>query len=1027
MIQYFDNFNTYEIPTIELHSINMQPIDVIGYARNIQYRGRFNGMSELSFETPSVDDSGNKLAYYDKLKYRKMIYAGEELGYFIISGIKEDNDGVTKKKYLTCKSLEFELTFPRVFQREGNAIFYDALNPNDTDTVIGYIKSKIPDWSFEYIDPALGSETVKISRYDDSKNMTLYAWMMNVVQKKYECFFIFDNQERKISVYSLENAITDSSIYLSYDNLLKNVELTEITDEIVTALTVYGKGNLSINQVNPLGTDTIYDFSYYKTSEWMSAGLITAINNWEDKIASNQQAYIDAMNAWTVANQAKFDAINAPRVGTGWNDTPPYNRITEWGKLALEDELRSLANIKALRIEQGLSSDDINEAEVIVNVHLEGRINEIANYEALMAEQMDILTAINENVSMTNPENFTVEQQRELSRFIMGNSYKNENFIQTDIMTPQEISDMALALYEQAKNVLSRVSQPVLQFSCDSTNFIFLNEFLPFTRELKLGTQIYIDFDEGYTAYVILLGIDINYDDARDFKLIFSNRLRLDDGQMQFIDLYEQIDRAMTETTFNSEEWSTWSDVRNDVTDFINSALDASKNEVINAENQEVTLGSYGLRGRKRNDDGTYNPEEIWLTSNTLAFTDDSWETAKTAVGKIKFIDPISGQQSYAYGIVGQYLVGNVVIGNNLAIRNQNTTFTVNSEGVRLRDADFVINATNGNTISLNTADGIKISRQVGGGTEYSLQIDTSGNLKIKGDITAVSGSFSGTLNSTSGNIGGWIIDSEGFKSPTATGGFQQYIKSNGDVQLGTSTSNLKIDRNGATFKGTIYADSGSFTGTINATSGTFTGAVNATTLRGAVDWSQITNAPGSSFGGYFNGGSGYNFNGFTSKLPPNKLDQGYWEFGGGKIGYEAGQTRLIFDQIGDVYASQLTVRGNIVLNLNTYGTLNITAADMIKFSTQTPVVLSNNTYKGSVSDANSILSRVESDARYAPAGNYMQNGTTIYPSYVYPTGGYRALDGSLGAGNGKFYSIRLANGGTMGLVVRNGIVTYIN
>jgi len=119
MIQYFDSFNTYEIPTIELHSINMEPIDVIGYAKNIQYRGRFNSMSELSFETPSLDDFGNKLSYYNKLKYRKMIYAGDELGYFIISGIKEENDGITKKKYVSCKSLEFELTFPRIFEREG--------------------------------------------------------------------------------------------------------------------------------------------------------------------------------------------------------------------------------------------------------------------------------------------------------------------------------------------------------------------------------------------------------------------------------------------------------------------------------------------------------------------------------------------------------------------------------------------------------------------------------------------------------------------------------------------------------------------------------------------------------------------------------------------------------------------------------------------------------------------------------------------------------------------------------------------
>ena len=1013
MIQYFDSFNNYEIPTIELHSINMEPIDVIGYAKNIQYRGRFNSMSELSFETPSLDDFGNKLSYYNKLKYRKMIYAGDELGYFIISGIKEENDGITKKKYISCKSLEFELTFPRIFEREGSAIFYDVLKPNDTNTIIGYIKSKIPDWSFKYIDPALGSSGVKISRYDNSKNMTLYAWMMNVVQKKYECLFIFDKQERKISVYSSLNAITDSSIYLSYDNLLKNVELTDIPDEIVTALTVFGKGDLSINQVNPLGGNTIYNFSYYKTTEWMSHGLITALNNWESKIASNQQAYIDAMNAWTIANQAKFDAINAPRVGTGWDDNPQYDRIDEWGKIALENELKSLENIKALRVEAGQTSDDINAAEAIVNANLEIVNQRIAQYEAEMAAKIAILTSINQTVSMTNPANFTTQQQRELSRFIMGNTYKNENFVQTDIMTPQEVSDMALALYQQAQGVLARVSQPVLQFSCDSTNFIFLSEFLPFTNQLNLGTQVYIDFDEGYTAYAILLGIDITYDDARDFKLIFSNRMRLDDGEMQFIDLYEQIDRVMTETTFNSDEWSTWSDVQNDVTNFINSALDASKNEVINSKNQEVTFGSYGLRGRKKNNDGTYAPEEIWLTSNTLAFTDDNWETAKTAVGKIQFVDPINGSTSYAYGIVGQYLVGNVIIGNNLAIQNGNQTFTVNGNGVRLKNADFTIEATNGSTIQMDSTRGIEISRLVGGTREYSLQIDTTGNLKVRGNITATDGTFNGVINSTSGNIGGWIIDSTGLKSPDTSGGIQQYIKSNGNVLLGTSASNLTITRDGATFKGTIYADNGSFTGTVNATSGTFTGVVSATRFSGAIDWNQITNAPNSSFPGYFNGGSGYSFDGF-GQMSPDKLANGRWNFGAGTIGLNYG---------GD--GGSLQFQGNSLVRAN--GGILAVQSDSLLQLLGSSINMSTRPYVGSDASSNYLLRQHDGDVRYAPLSHTHSQYALLnsYASFSTVNASQYSISGYNGAGNGTPVYLRKTDDSSFMMIVRGGICTY--
>jgi len=62
----------------------------------------------------------------------------------------------------------------------------------------------------------------------------------------------------------------------------------------------------------------------------------------------------------------------------------------------------------------------------------------------------------------------------------------------------------------------------------------------------------------------------------------------------------------------------------------------------------------------------------------------------------------------------------------------------------------------------------------------------------------------------------------------------------------------------------------------------------------------------------------------------------------------------------------------------------------------------------------------------YAPIGDYMINGHTIYPLNVRPTGSYYSSAGELGAGTGIPYVLRLVSGGTMTLTVRGGIVTYI-
>ena len=51
-------------------------------------------------------------------------------------------------------------------------------------------------------------------------------------------------------------------------------------------------------------------------------------------------------------------------------------------------------------------------------------------------------------------------------------------------------------------------------------------------------------------------------------------------------------------------------------------------------------------------ENGAYSPEQVWLTSNTLAFTDDSWNTVKMALGKVTLSD-----ETTTYGFVADAIV----------------------------------------------------------------------------------------------------------------------------------------------------------------------------------------------------------------------------------------------------------------------------------------------------------------------------------------------------------------------------------
>ena len=118
---------------------------------------------------------------------------------------------------------------------------------------------------------------------------------MNDVEDAFQCIFIYDILNKTIDVKTVENAKKDTSIYMSFDNLLTNTDVQEQSDQIVTALGVYGNAELSIAGVNPTNDAVIYDFSYFMDEKWMSNSLIQAIKNWESLLDTYTQPYKDAL------------------------------------------------------------------------------------------------------------------------------------------------------------------------------------------------------------------------------------------------------------------------------------------------------------------------------------------------------------------------------------------------------------------------------------------------------------------------------------------------------------------------------------------------------------------------------------------------------------------------------------------------------------------------------------------------------------------------------------------------------------
>ena len=220
----------------------------------------------------------------------------------------------------------------------------------------------------------------------------------------------------------------------------------------------------------------------------------------------------------------------------------------------LEGELASLNNIRDVRIQQGLDITEVSGSIVAVDGEIDVKEAEIVAQEDDIEGVTFQITAINTELLFEN--NFTTLQLANLNNFIIGNTYTNTNYISTSLMSEVDVQNISQELYDQAVDILGKVSEPRYGFDVSSVNFLFLKEFEPFISQVTLGCTITVDLGASGSTTAVILGIDYSYDDPSDFAMHLGNRMRMDDEEFQYSDLFSSMVDASTTTDFNSQKWN---------------------------------------------------------------------------------------------------------------------------------------------------------------------------------------------------------------------------------------------------------------------------------------------------------------------------------------------------------------------------------------------------------------------------------------------------------------------------------------
>ena len=445
-----------------------------------------------------------------------------------------------------------------------------------------------------------------------------------------------------------------------------------------------------------------------------------------------------------------------------------------------------------------------------------------------------VLTGLTSDVAAVTVDEVTTYEGTTL-RF---SSTSGSLYLTANVSDYQKYS-VQMELFEYAVEVLADLATPTYEFSVDSGNFIFAEEFSPFRNQLELGKGVYLNVGNKELITPYIIEFELDFEDRNNFSIVFSNRFKRHDNCNTLKDMIEQ--SYSTSRSFDASKYiyNQAANQASAVSKFMNSSLDAAKNTILGASNQSVVINGAGIHV---GGDSNY---QLRIVNNMIAMTDDNWSHAKLAIGLFA-----SEDVGTYWGVNAEVIGGKLIVGNNLVIENETDTgvmqFKVDSTGAWLYNATFILQsdsmatyavraASTGGCIILDPNYGIVAGNgnlfTTSGTTVTPSFIDSDGDITFDTDgmpensnfyldIRDGSAYFRGMLTATAGEIGGFTIE-DGYLH---TGSGNNYVAINGS---GTNANSAYAIWAGATSPssakfyvkkdGTLYARNGTFSGTLSA------------------------------------------------------------------------------------------------------------------------------------------------------------------------------------------------------------------
>ena len=500
---FFDLTRTKLKPELYLATPQKKIIAKLFDAHHINLTVKMGKINELNFYIPydevSLTDetnhdieSGLSIAtssVIDKIKDRFLIKLkfGDYIEWFIIREQTDDAGGDIDNKIIHCFSLGYELKNIKIMQYE--VVSYNVLEilkGKPFDSFNGILHDSL--WSVGHVDEELLD---RHRTYECTSKNGLD--ILIELQETFDFIPDFDTEHRMISLYHIDNIGQNRGLKFDYGKYLRNLGQNTISDEIVTRLKIYGRDDLTIRLINPLGTDYIEDYSYFlypydgitiTYSDYMSTELCVAITAYQDKIRSYTPQFTNLI--------AKLEILNQLLI------VKNVELITMQNELKLLKDNLSIAE----RAESGGTTiqyfqNKIDEKELSIEKQKEN----IEYITTQIETTNDSLDDIKDELSEKN--NFSLELLEEKKLFTI-----EDDFTDTNIAEETE-------LYKAALEYFQEVNKPKTSINIDIINFLDVLEEQDNWDKLVLGDIIKIKYNK-FNVNTNVRIVEISYDFEND-------------------------------------------------------------------------------------------------------------------------------------------------------------------------------------------------------------------------------------------------------------------------------------------------------------------------------------------------------------------------------------------------------------------------------------------------------------------------------------------------------------------------------